>query len=133
MNSSTYPMLPMPNIFKSNQDLYFKCHREILDFCVTPSYSHGFKVILKRNVSCYKKGQKGIVRPFDALQIEQLIKEYHKELDLQNGFGLPNTNATYDFHPIVIIDGKKFISIWHTHVTQFDFERDCEQLKLEFE
>jgi hypothetical protein len=86
----------------------------------SPSKSQGIKVILTRNVSCYKKGQVGIARKFNPVDIFQNIKSYNEAI-FWNG-KLPDLNHSYDFHPIVTHNDKKIVSVWHTHISVFDFE-----------
>lgn len=129
----------MPSVFKTNKDLFFKCQSESLKMASEPTKSMGFEVVLTRNVSCYKAGQKGIVRPFDACQIENKIKEYNDNILYGSSrykhplkFNLPDLNQVYDFHPYYVHNGKKQISIWHAHISRFDFRKLNTQQTLNF-
>lgn len=111
--------LKIADIFNYNRKRYFECHSEDLNFAVAPSKKQGVEVVLIRDCGCYKNGQKGVVKNFSELQIKQLHKEFN--FNFKHNSPLPDLNATYDFHPIVKKDGKFEISLWHAHITRFDF------------
>ena len=121
--------LKIADIFSYDKKKYFENHSDDLNFTVNPSKKQGVDVILIRDVQCYKKGQKGIVKNFSEQQILNLHEEYNRNLKLYKYkknresavLPLPDLNATYDFHPIVKKDGKLEISLWHAYITRFDF------------
>ena len=112
----------MPDIFAFQKERFFECHSEILNFASNPSKKHGIEVVLIRDVDCYKKGQKGIVKQFNEVQLHSLHKEYSTNICfVKSKFPIPNLSNTYDFHPIVKREGKLEVSTWHVHLSRFDF------------
>lgn len=125
--------LPMPDVFKYDKDQYFKDMSETLSMCSEPSKSKGIEVILTRNVSCYKKGQRGIVRKFNANEIQKKLYQYNDQIGRVGVMtDLPDLNRVYDFFPIVKHNGKKIISVWHAHISRFDFN-DLSTRQIEFD
>jgi len=116
--------LHMPDIFHSNKDRYFRCHSEVLGFANNPSRKHGDEVVLIRDVDNYKRGQIGIIRCFNEIQLHQLHNDYLWKIkgSKKLRFPLPDLNATYDFHPIIKRDGRSEVSTWHLHISRFDFK-----------
>ena len=69
--------LPVPELFQYDKQLYFKLSRETLDMVTAPSKSKGYEVILIRDVACYKKGQKGVVRDFNQCDLKKVCNDYN--------------------------------------------------------
>lgn len=112
--------LPMP---KLDFETYLKYSRERLNMCASPSATQGLLVELTRDIGVpgYTKGRQGIARPFNPLDIFDLIKKYNDEMDF-NIRGLPSLSEAFDFFPYVTKDGKRVVSMFHTHITRFDFK-----------
>ena len=116
--------LPLPDIFKTNQKLYFDCMSETLDMVTSPSRAKGIEVILTRNCDCWKAGMKGVVRQFNAVDLEKVIREYNSTISYgtkHHSWPLVSLNNVYDFFPIITRKGKTEVSTWHAHISRFDF------------
>ena len=125
--------LPVPELFCYDKPLYFKLNREKMDMITSPTKSKGYEVILIRDVACYKKGQKGIVRNFNQCDLKNMFNDYNWAIAYKMNWKLPNLNEVYDFFPIVKRDGKSEVSMWHAHISRFDFKvTKAKQLELEF-
>ncbi len=113
-------LLLMPEL---DFETYLKYSRERLDMCNSPSSTQGLLVELTRDIGVpgYTKGSQGIARPFNALDIYDLIKKYNMEIKFKIQ-GLPDLSDAFDFFPYVTKDGKRVVSIFHTHITRFDFK-----------
>lgn len=127
-------MLPMPAL---DFETYLKYSREILNMCASPSSTQGLLVELTRDIGVLgcTKGSHGIARPFNPLDIYQLINKYNDRI--QDSYkvyktknkhrnittnDLPDLSEAFDFFPYVTKDGKKVVSMFHTHITRFDFK-----------
>lgn len=111
-----YKALPMHELsFKEQQE----CWDEILNMCNAPSKKYGIEVEITRDCAV-KKGLTGIARPFNAVDIYNLIDDYHNGL-FKKEYGLINLSEAFDFFHYIYKDGKRQISVMHSHITRFDF------------
>lgn len=123
--------LPVPELFQYDKNEYFRLNRQKMDMVTSPTRSKGYEVILIRDVACYKKGQKGVVRNFNQCDLKNMFNDYNWHIGTR--WPLPNLNNVYDFFPIVKRDGKTEVSMWHAHISRFDFKvTKAKQLELEF-
>lgn len=113
-------LLPMPEL---DFETYLKYSRERLNMCSSPSSSQGLFVELIRDIGVpgYTKGSQGIARPFNPLDIYDMIKKYNMGIKFKIQ-GLPNLLDAFDFFPYVTKDGKRVVSMFHAHITRFDFK-----------
>jgi hypothetical protein len=126
--------LPVPELFQYDKNKYFELSGKSLDMVMSPTRSKGYEVILIRDVACYKKGQKGIVRDFNQCDLKKIHNDYNWALQYKMSWPLPDLNAVYDFHPLVKRDGRIEVSTWHAHISRFDFKPiQPKQTQLNFE
>lgn len=98
-----------------------ECWRDILVMCQSPSKKLGIEVELTRDCLRFKAGTRGVARPFNAVDIQKLLRDYSEELAFKIR-GPPNLNNSFDFFPYRDNAGKKKLSIHHTHISAFDFK-----------
>ncbi|MCW0484087.1 hypothetical protein [Gaoshiqia sediminis] len=124
--------LPMPDVFATDREHYFECWKDILSMCQSPSKRFGIEVVLIRDRGPIKAGTKGIARPFNAVDIHRQLKDYNDEMKYKI-MGLPDLSRAFDFYPYYEKDGRKAISLHHTHISQFDCKATKTTTQLEFE
>lgn len=122
--------LTMPRPLDIDFDQYKVWSEEVLSMCYNPTKKGGFEVELVRHVGGLKPGLRGIARPFNGLDIARNQEIYKKELDYKI-MGLPDLTHSFDFFPYSWKDGVKYISMFHSHISQFDFKFTNYQFKLE--
>ncbi len=124
--------LPMPTLSFNESQKYWS---EILKMCTSPSKSQGILSEFRRDVKVgdtyFKKGTKGLARPFNPVDIFNNQKRYNRELN-DKIMGTPSLMNSYDFFFMRTKEGKEYVSTIHTHVSEFDIRPVDRQLTFEF-